>query len=139
MKNNRYNRGVPENASSTHKQFYEILKSVNPTHNLYCEYPCIKLLEQSKEMDAWFLKPRIQDLSIDIYDSTMYIAFEIQGQQHDKYIKFFHGDEGGLDRQRDNDRYKKILCNILGIKLVYIPVDEQIEPKTVLSYYCSSK
>jgi len=30
-------------------------------------------------------------LSLDIYNETLKVAIEVQGRQHTKYVKFFHG------------------------------------------------
>lgn len=143
MKTRRFNRSIPENVSKTHKEFYDLLIKLNPSHVIYCEYPCYKVLDlycktnriDKDQEDIKLIRKKISNLSFDIYDSTMKVAFEIQGSQHKEFNEFFHQDLGGLDRQKSNDRLKKILCNLTELKLIEVDVNQELNEEYILNLY----
>ncbi|CAG8545190.1 6739_t:CDS:2 [Cetraspora pellucida] len=50
-------------------------------------------------------------LELDIYYPEYGLAIEVQGEQHEKYIEFFHkGDPNNFVRQQERDQLKKELC-----------------------------
>ncbi|CAG8538737.1 17145_t:CDS:2 [Cetraspora pellucida] len=52
-----------------------------------------------------------QGLQLDIFYPEYGFAIEVQGEQHEKYIKFFHkGDPNNFIRQQERDQLKKELC-----------------------------
>lgn len=65
-------------------------------------------------------------LSFDFYNANKKIAIEVQGQQHLKYVKFFHGNRFKYLEQLKRDEKKLKFCNINGIVLVEIYPDDQI-------------
>ena len=66
-------------------------------------------------------------LTIDFYNANKKIAIEVQGQQHFKYVPFFHGNRANYLGQIKRD-YKKIeFCELNKIKLI------EIYPKDILS------
>jgi len=48
------------------------------------------------------------------------VLIEVQGEQHRKYIKVFHGDEEGFEYQKKKDLYKKAYAEKKGYKLIEI-------------------
>ena len=60
-------------------------------------------------------------LQLDIPYYHYGFAIEVQGEQHDKYIEFFHrGNPSNFIRQQERDQLKKILCKENCIDLKYI-------------------
>ncbi|CAI2200312.1 9572_t:CDS:1, partial [Funneliformis geosporum] len=60
-------------------------------------------------------------LQLDIPYYHYGFAIEVQGEQHDKYIEFFHrGDPNNFIRQQERDQLKKGLCEENSIILKYI-------------------
>jgi hypothetical protein len=52
-------------------------------------------------------------LELDIYYPEYGFAIEVQGVQHEKYIKFFHnGDPNNFIKQQARDQLKKELCGL---------------------------
>ncbi|CAG8663419.1 7270_t:CDS:2, partial [Paraglomus occultum] len=50
-------------------------------------------------------------LELDIYYPEYGFAIEVQGEQHEKYIEFFHrGDPNNFIKQQERDQLKKELC-----------------------------
>lgn len=60
-------------------------------------------------------------LELDCYNALLNLAVEVQGQQHYKFIKYFHGNEGEFKKQQERDMIKRLLCKEHGIKLIEIP------------------
>jgi len=72
-----------------------------------------------------FLKQKpsfLNGLELDGYNKDLQIAFEYNGEQHYKYIPYFHRN-GIKDflAQRLRDKIKKHLCELNGIELIIIP------------------
>ena len=60
-------------------------------------------------------------LTLDFYNATKKIAVEVQGAQHRKYVKFFHGGHKSnyIDQLR-RDKQKLEFCEINDIKLMEV-------------------
>ena len=64
-------------------------------------------------------------LSLDFYNANKKVAIEVQGQQHFKYVKFFHGSRLNYLGQIKRDVKKIDFCEANSINLVEIyPNDE---------------
>lgn len=59
-------------------------------------------------------------LWLDFYMPHHHLAFEYQGEQHDKFNRFFHGDKKGLDNSKKRDERKRQWCDINDICLVEV-------------------
>jgi hypothetical protein len=63
-------------------------------------------------------------LSLDFYNANKKVAIEVQGAQHFKYVKFFHGSRVNYLDQIKRDLKKNEFCEINKIILVEIyPTD----------------
>lgn len=63
-------------------------------------------------------------MSFDFYNANKKIAVEVQGQQHTKFVKFFHGNRSKYLEQLKRDDKKMRFCEVNGITLVEIyPTD----------------
>lgn len=69
-------------------------------------------------------------LSLDLYNANKKVAVEVQGAQHTKFVKFFHGSRFNYLDQLKRDDKKLRFCKINDIKLVEIyptdVVDEEL-------------
>jgi hypothetical protein len=63
-------------------------------------------------------------LAIDFYLPHHSLAFEFQGQQHDKFNAHFHVDKSGFENQQKRDSRKKDWCRINNITLIEIRMPE---------------
>jgi hypothetical protein len=72
-----------------------------------------------------FLKNNVtgKNLELDIYNEELKIAIEYDGQQHTKYVPFFHKNYEDFLNQRYRDEIKKMLCKQNGINLISINYD----------------
>lgn len=66
-------------------------------------------------------------MSFDFYNANKKIAVEVQGQQHTKFVKFFHGNRSKYLEQLKRDDKKMRFCEVNGITLI------EIYPKDVVS------
>ena len=65
-------------------------------------------------------------LSFDLYNANKKIAIEVQGAQHTKYVKFFHGNRMKYLEQFKRDDKKFRFCEINDINLVEIYPNDKI-------------
>jgi len=65
-------------------------------------------------------------LSFDLYNANKKIAIEVQGAQHTKYVKFFHGNRMKYLDQLKRDDKKLRFCEINDIKLVEIYPNDKV-------------
>ena len=63
-------------------------------------------------------------LELDCYNHSLGLAIEFQGQQHSKFIPYFHKSQQDFLNQQERDRFKYTLCKQHGIRLVYINYDD---------------
>ena len=74
-------------------------------------------------------------LSLDFYNATRNIAVEVQGDQHAKYVKFFHGkNKMNYVDQLKRDANKFDCCEKNGIILVEIYSRDTIDRGLFLSF-----
>jgi hypothetical protein len=69
-----------------------------------------------------FLKNNVtgSNLELDIYNEELKIAIEYNGQQHYKYVPFFHKNYEHFLNQKYRDEIKRMLCRQNGIHLIEI-------------------
>ena len=110
---------LPKNVSKVHKKLADILSKNN--HKVYLEYSVKKLLLNFWEKNEIPFIDRdiklladVRLLSFDFYDETIDTIIEVQGEQHYKYNKFFHRNEGDFDIQIINDKLKERVCDEVG-------------------------
>jgi hypothetical protein len=65
-------------------------------------------------------------LSFDFYNASKKVAIEVQGAQHTKYVKFFHGNRMKYLEQLKRDDKKLRFCQINNINLVEIYPSDKI-------------
>jgi hypothetical protein len=63
------------------------------------------------------------NLELDGYNSELGLAFEYQGQQHYKYVPYFHKNKEAFYNQKYRDYMKRVMCKDNGIKLIEVPYD----------------
>lgn len=62
-----------------------------------------------------------KNLELDMYNKTLKIAVEFNGEQHYKFIPYFHKDIETFEKQKQRDRLKEEKCNQNNIKLICVP------------------
>jgi hypothetical protein len=61
------------------------------------------------------------NLELDCYDDILKLAVEYDGQQHYKYIPYFHKNKAVFRNQQYRDYMKKTMCRDNGIRLIVVP------------------
>lgn len=62
-----------------------------------------------------------QYLELDCYNDELKLAIEYNGQQHYKYVPYFHKNPQDFRNQQYRDELKRIYCQQLGITLIEVP------------------
>ncbi len=73
-------------------------------------------------------------MTFDLYNANKKIAIEVQGIQHTKYVKFFHGSRLRYLQQLKRDDKKLRFCEINDIKLVEIYPNDLVDVDLFLSF-----
>lgn len=83
------------------------------------QYPTLQLLEEVpipvKKSDNYFL---------DFYLPILKTAVEVHGEQHYKFVGFYHSSKLGFLKSQKRDREKKEWCEINNIKYIELPYNE---------------
>jgi hypothetical protein len=61
------------------------------------------------------------NLEIDLYNEDLRLGVEINGDQHYKFIPFFHRNKDAFRSQQYRDEMKKVKCRNEGITLIEVP------------------
>jgi len=85
--------------------------------------------KQFKKIRPTFLLNEVtgKNLEIDLYNEELKLAIEVQGQQHYKYIPYFHRNYEAYQCQRYRDVIKKLLLQKQHIHLIEIPYNVKPE------------
>ncbi len=76
-------------------------------------------------------RPQIlEGLELDIYIQELKVGIEYQGVQHSKPVDLW-GGEKGLEKRKENDRRKALLCKENNIDLIYFWHNEDINEELV--------
>jgi len=66
-------------------------------------------------------------LYLDFYVPNAIMAVEVHGEQHFKYVPYFHKSKAGFAMARKRDLDKKEWCRVNGINLVELRWDDSLE------------
>jgi len=77
-----------------------------------------------KVLPAWLVNPNSQRrLELDGYNEALHVAFEYQGEQHDRVVLPFKMTAERLRRQQERDSIKREVCTARGVRLIEVPSD----------------
>lgn len=106
-------KGRMQNKSSYHLQARELISSL---------YPTLQMLE---EVSAPIKKGQV--LYLDFYLPLLKWCVEVHGEQHYKFVPYYHGNIMSFLKSQNKDKEKKEWCEINGIKYIELPYNENIE------------
>lgn len=98
------------NKSSLHIAARDLLKTTFPTLQILEEIPI-----PVKKSDHYYL---------DFYIPMLKQAVEVHGEQHYKFVSFYHSNQLGFIRSQKRDREKKEWCELNNIKYIELPFNE---------------
>ncbi len=76
----------------------------------------------------------LNGLELDGYCNILRMAFEYQGQQHYKFVKYFHKTRENFYERQRRDEKKKELCNNKKIHFLAIPHWKNIDDDTLFGF-----
>jgi hypothetical protein len=106
-------KGSLENKSSYHLKARELLTDLFPTLQILEEVP-IPLR-------------RSETLFLDFYLPLKKLCLEIHGEQHYKFVAFYHSNMLGFLKAQKRDKEKQEWCSINNIQFIELPYDESID------------
>jgi hypothetical protein len=83
------------------------------------QYPTLQILE---EVPVSVRKG--ETLYLDFYLPLKKICCEVHGEQHYKFVQFYHSNMMGFIKAQKRDREKEEWCEINGIKYIVFPFDK---------------
>ncbi|MBD1904049.1 hypothetical protein NDI37_25845 [Funiculus sociatus GB2-A5] len=75
----------------------------------------------NKTRPEWLRSADGHQMELDGYSPSLKLAFEHQGLQHYKHIKYFHSSDAKLLKIQNRDQRKRDLCKAHGVTLIEIP------------------
>jgi hypothetical protein len=106
-------RGKILHKSSHHLRARQLIASI---------YPTLQILE---EVPIPIRKS--ETLYLDFYLPLKKLCIEVHGEQHYKFIPFYHNNIMGFLKAQKNDREKKEWCSYNNISVVELPYNESME------------
>jgi hypothetical protein len=103
-------KGKTDNKSSYHIKARQLITE---------QFPTLQILE---EVPIAIRKS--ETLYLDFYLPLIKTCFEIHGEQHYKFVAFYHNTVLGFLKAQKRDREKQEWCEINGIKYVVLPYQE---------------
>jgi len=95
----------------------EELFPVKPFKQVFCEY---------------YINYKGQKLFFDFHIKKLDVVVEVQGQQHTRFVKHFHGTRQNFLKQRERDNLKRIWAEENDVSLVRFNYDEELTKELVL-------
>lgn len=106
-------KGKTSNRSSLHLQARSIIAFAYPTLQILEEVP-IPLR-------------RSEVLYLDFYIPLIKKCIEVHGEQHYKFVPFYHSSMLGFAKSKKRDQEKNEWCELNGIKHIVLPYNESID------------
>lgn len=106
-------KGRLYNKSSLHLETRKLLLELFPTLQILEEVP--------------IHTRRSETLYLDFYMPLIKTCIEVHGEQHEKFVPFYHGNMMNFIKSKKRDSDKKQWCEINSIKLIELYYNEPIE------------
>jgi hypothetical protein len=92
------------------------------------QYQCGQIIKEKFPLSIILeeLKLPGHNLVFDFFLPLEKLVFEIDGEQHEEYVPFFHGSKKGFIKARNRDDDKSRLCEINGWELIRIKSVEEL-------------
>lgn len=103
-------KGKVTNKSSLHLQARELITKTYPTLQILEEVPIT--LRKS------------ETLYLDFYIPLKKICFEVHGEQHHKFVPFYHSNKLNFLKAQKRDKEKQEWCELNGIQYIVLNYDE---------------
>lgn len=74
----------------------------------------------------WLISSLGGQLELDFFIEEINIAFEVQGEQHDRFVPHFHKDAKGFTDQQRRDSEKRYICERYAITLYEVRSEDEL-------------
>jgi hypothetical protein len=81
---------------------------------------------------SFLISPKGSPLQLDRYYPELKLAFEYDGQQHDKYIRYIHKARKNFEYYKECDGLKEVLCKKKGITLIRVSYRQKLTIEDLL-------
>lgn len=112
-------KGRLQNKSSLHLEARSLINDL---------YPTLQVLEEVP-----IPVRRGETLYLDFYLPLIKKTIEVHGEQHYKFIAFYHQSMMGFIKSKKRDDDKKTWCELNGIQYVSLPFDNKEQWRTLIS------
>lgn len=128
-----YENRLPNN---NYQHNYTTLNRRNPPKESKGEVECRRVLQKifgrhfNKKRPNFLNNPVTGgsfNLELDCYDEQLKLAVEYNGQQHYKYIPYFHKNKESFLNQKYRDLLKEKMCKENGVNLISVPYTVKLE------------
>lgn len=116
-------RSQRANKSKPHIAAVKLIKSLYPFYGIFEEVS----LPGSKSLMGRGM------LYCDIFIPGMSLVVEVHGEQHYKYIPFFHETKGDFARAQKRDRDKIEWCELNDLSIAILPHDKEDQWETIIN------
>lgn len=106
-------KGKVANKSSLHLKARQLITTTFPTLQILEEVP----INVRKN----------ETLYLDFYLPLKKVCLEVHGEQHYKFVPFYHTNMLNFLKAQKRDRDKEEWCEINGIKYIALPYDENVD------------
>lgn len=106
-------KGKVANKSSLHLKARQLISTIFPTLQILEEVP-VNIRKN-------------ETLYLDFYLPLKRVCVEVHGEQHYKFVAFYHTNMLNFIKSQKRDRDKKEWCEINDIKYISLPYNEEIE------------
>ena len=105
-------KGSMTKKSSLHLQARELIKECHPTLQILEEVP--------------ISTRRSETLYLDFYLPLIDTCIEVHGEQHYKFVAFYHANKLGIIKHKKRDQAKKDWCELNGISIIELSYAEEL-------------
>lgn len=81
---------------------------------------------------SFLLSPKYSPMQLDRYYYDLKLAFEYDGEQHDKYVKFIHKSKINFEYYQTCDKLKTQQCKDNGITLIRINHKDKLNEQLIV-------
>jgi|TARA_R100000278_G_C5464956_1_gene162300 hypothetical protein len=106
-------KGSMSNKSSLHLKARDLIKDCHPTLQVLEEVP--------------ITPRRSETLYLDFYLPLLKTCIEVHGEQHYKFVAFYHTNKLGFFKHKKRDQAKKDWCELNDISIIELSYEEELE------------
>jgi len=90
-------------------------------------------------IEEYYINYKGMRLFFDFYIKELDVLVEVQGQQHDRFIKHFHQDQAGFIASKKRDNLKKEYCEEKDMVLLEIRSEKHLTRKNIVEKIWSAR